>query len=155
ARGQSDVRITTPVAALAITGTSGDLAYAADTGFRLRCRDGTWTCHVGERVRHVKPTEQTDSSMTRHVEVVKVVATAQLGDSFGGLSEAETLSLVNDGDGRGAIGFSGAGTRAGATVKPPRHHGPKKPKKPKKPKRRSSYIRPPKIIRPPIKGDDM
>jgi len=145
ARGQSDFRVATPVSTLAITGTAGDLAYVADFGYRLLCSDGTWTCRVGQRTRHVKPTERTDSTMTRNVETVKAAAAPGMGDSFGGLTAAETKSLANHGGGRGGMGFSGAGTGAGKTVKPP------KPTKPKKegPGKRSSHLGPPKIVRPP------
>jgi len=149
ARGLSDFRITTPVSTLAITGTSGELAYMADFGYRLRCGDGTWTCQVGGKTRHVEPTEQTSSTMTRHVEAVKAASAPQLGDAFGGLSTAEKSSLVQSGGGRGAIGFAGAGTGAGNTIKPPKHHGPKKVIKPKK---RSSHIGPPPVVRPPAPG---
>lgn len=117
ARGPNDFHVATPVAILAVTGTSGHVGHTGDFGSGLAGRTGTWSAQVGPRHRNVSGTETVNSTMQRHVETVKQNLTPQLGDVYGGLTESEQRSLLNYGGGRGAIGFVGAGSNTASVFR--------------------------------------
>ena len=117
ARGPSDFRVTTPVATLAVAGTSGEVAYMGDFGFNLKGETGTWQARVGRKLRQVQELEGLDSTLALYVDMVKSKMLPKLGDMFGGLTGRERLSMRDNSGGRGAIGFLPAGNRARAIIR--------------------------------------
>ena len=106
-RAPNDFRVQTPVALLSVTGTSGEIGYAGDSGLQLRGETGTWRVASAGRKRDVRAGETTDENLTPSIERAKAKRQLLLGDAHGGLSEAEKSELRYNGDGRGALRFSG------------------------------------------------
>jgi len=117
ARGPSDFRVTTPVATLAVAGTSGEVAYMGDFGFNLKGKTGSWQARVGRKLRQIQELETLDSTLALYVDMVKSKMLPKLGDMFGGLTGRERLSMRDNSGGRGAIGFLPAGNRARAIIR--------------------------------------
>lgn len=106
-RAPNDFRVQTPVALLSVTGTSGEIGYTADAGVQLRGETGTWRVMAAGRKRNVKAGETTDDKLTPSIEREKTKRQVLIGDAYGGLSEADKRELRYNGDGRGALRFSG------------------------------------------------
>jgi hypothetical protein len=130
-RGPNDFEISTPVATLSVRGSRGRYGFTGDKGLSLQTYTGHWAVKgQGAPTHNLRGREQA----TRRINSSKVNTTAsiqqmkrqtRLGDYFG-LSRQEVKSQVNNGQGRGIIGYTGGGTQARKVV------GPKpKPARPK------------------------
>ena len=115
ARGPNDFSVETPVATLAVTGTAGSLAFAGDSGFRLRGTRGSWLCRMGSRRRRVSGTEGTGGRLWRYFHALQQRFRPMLGDCLGGLPANEARGLLTKGGGRGTFGFI-AGGRGGRRI---------------------------------------
>ena len=116
AAGPNDFRVATPVATAAVAGTSGDTAYTADYGFAISGWTGVWEVTHGRDHRSIRAGEQTDDELTNPVYLKELHGTVQLGDTSGGLVNAELYVLREYGDGRGYLNITGPGGSAGVTT---------------------------------------
>lgn len=115
-KGENDFSVTTPRGTLSARGSKVGLAFAGDRGLGARGYSGTWhavASHTGlrqniQRGQSYNNTNALASALaTQHRDV-------RLGDSSGGLSDAERQNLADNGGGRGVFNFDG-GTNNGST----------------------------------------
>ena len=115
ARGPSDFTVATPVATLAVRGSSSKTGFS-DFGLGLNVGSGDWNVLMGAKGRTFGKGETTDGKLTLAIEKTKLLTAVLLGDVYGGLSKREILSLLNNGGGRGSIGLVGAGVGSQTTI---------------------------------------
>jgi hypothetical protein len=102
ARGPNDFRVATPVAALAVVGTSGKIRFSSDLGLQHRGDTGVWRVLVGTRKRLVRAGEFTDGNLTRSIILIQNGRVVRVIPLFG-LSQAEQDALLHHGSGRGIL----------------------------------------------------
>ncbi len=102
ARGPNDFRVATPVAALAVVGTSGQIRFSSDLGLQHCGYTGVWRVLVGTRKRLVVAGEFTDGNLTRSIILIQNGRVVRVIPLFG-LSQAEQDALLHHGSGRGIL----------------------------------------------------
>ena len=119
AKGPNDFTVVSPVATLAITGSGGEVGFSGDVGFKTNCTSGSFKVFKGFQVRSLGGGEGTNNQMTMATKIAVAQFTTQLGDVYGGMTKSETLSMMTQNGGRGAIGFVGGGVGIIRVLKPP------------------------------------
>jgi hypothetical protein len=122
-QGANDFRVRTAVGTLAATGTGGDMAQWGDFSFQAKGTQGSWQVVVGRRTRSLIPGEWTNKQMSKPLAALLKKLGVNIGDPHGGLTPTEIKNLLNNGAGRGVIGFTGNTKSGGA----PRPHPPRIP----------------------------
>ncbi len=107
-KGENQFEVATPVALAAVRGTEGGIVYTADLGMALTGTEGTWSLH-GSGPLAVRSGETSDGNLTPPTQIAVRNRHPVLGDTHGGLSDAEKSNQRYNGDGRGIFGFAGGG----------------------------------------------
>ncbi len=119
-KGPNDARVSTPVATLSVRGSGADIGFTGDRGLGLRGRSGVWRVAVGPRTRNITAGESTNSQLDAPVDLMQWQHNVQLGDAFGGLTDAEKDRLGNYNNTPGAFAGTGQGSGPKGGVDP--HH---------------------------------
>ena len=107
---RNDFSVSTPVAILSVTGTSGEISYTLDAGLRLEGETGTWAFIAGNRQRNVKPNESTDEDLTPSGERKLAALDVSVDDALGNTGD-EASFVREHGAGRGLSFLRGGGGR--------------------------------------------
>ena len=110
--GYNDFRVRTAIGTLAARGTGGDMAQWGDFSFQAKGTDGAWNVAVSNRKVSLIAGQWTNKELTLPATQLLQRHGIQMGDPHGGLSGNELKNLLQNGSGRGIIGFVGnaAGT---------------------------------------------
>jgi len=105
AAGPNDFTVVTPVATLAVTGTSGDIRFHGDAGLALHGTSGTWNVASGNRETNVAAGERTDGQLTPSIQIAQNSRDPRMVD-VAGLSDSERRHLLQNAAGRGIFSFT-------------------------------------------------
>lgn len=105
AAGPNDFTVATPVATLAVTGTSGMIGLCGDAGLALHGTSGTWNVAAGNRQRNVAAGERTNGRLTPSIQIAQNNRDTRMV-AVTGLSNSERKRLLNNGGGRGIFSFT-------------------------------------------------
>ena len=106
-RGASDFSVSTAVATLSVRGTDGWMAFFGDLGLSLRGAEGTWAVVRGMKERFVRGTQRVNSALDRSSDIKAQERDTAVGDTSGGLTDADKENLAQYGTGRGVFGYVG------------------------------------------------
>ncbi len=126
-RGASDFSVSTAVATLSVRGTDGRIAFSGDRGLFLNGSEGTFAVVRGVRTRMVAANQRVNGNLDRSTDLKNQERDTQVGDTSGGLTDAEKVNLTDFGTGRGVVGYVGnpiATETAVVTEDPEAHHHP-------------------------------
>lgn len=124
AAGPNDFQISTPVATLSVRGTGGQAGFSGDMGMGLMGTQGTWQL-AGQGFQHSLTAGESTffqnlgPGFAAWLQMAMNQRGTQMGDAFGGLSPQEIQNLLNNGAGRGLLGFFGSGSGSLQTPPPP------------------------------------
>jgi len=124
AAGPNDFQISTPVATLSVRGTGGQAGFTGDMGMGLMGTHGTWQL-AGQGFQHSLTAGESTffqnlgPGFAAWLQMAMNQRGTQMGDAFGGLSPQEIQNLLNNGAGRGLLGFFGSGSGSLQTPPPP------------------------------------
>jgi hypothetical protein len=125
-RGASDFSVSTAVATLSVRGTDGWMAFFGDLGLALRGAEGTWAVARGVRTRFVRGTQRTNGALARSPNIKNEERDTQVGDTSGGLTDAEKENLALYSSSGRVDGYVGNPTATGTTTETtdPENHQP-------------------------------
>jgi hypothetical protein len=92
-RGSNDFRVRTPVATLAATGTSGNIAQWGDFSFQCKGTSGSWRAKTPLRTIAVRRGEWTNRQGTPSIRIALAKLDPKIGDIHGGLTRIEVKQL--------------------------------------------------------------
>lgn len=103
--GPSDFQVSTPVATLSVRGSVDDFSFGGDNGAKGESFAGQLKTQVNGRSQTVNPGEQTGSGLPLPILAIMRGYGAPMG--MYGMTPAELLSYLLNGQGRGFFGFGG------------------------------------------------
>ena len=106
-QGENDFRVRTAIGTLAARGTGGDMAQWGDFSFQAKGTDGAWNVVVSNRKVSLIAGEWTNKELALPATQLLKRHGVQMGDPHGGLTGNEVKNLLQNGSGRGIIGFVG------------------------------------------------
>ena len=92
-RGANDFRVRTPVATLAATGTSGNIAQWGDFSLQFHGTTGAWRAKTQKKITSIRAGEWTNRDAAPSIAIVLDKLDTKVGDPHGGLTKAETVEL--------------------------------------------------------------
>jgi len=107
-QGPNDFQIHTPVAALSVRGTGGDVGFSHQ-GMGVNGTEGTWNNNTPGGDTDVGAGETSDEDGTPSGDLDDEDRDTQNGDPHGGTSDEEENNLNQNGGGRGGFDFNGNG----------------------------------------------
>ncbi len=101
-RGTNDYRVKTPVATLAVTGTSGNIGYTSDQGMGIKGTTGTWKIGTPKGNQNIKPGQQSNNKRSLPSQVNSQKFAVAVGDPLGQTGK-EKKNLGDNSGGRGLL----------------------------------------------------
>jgi hypothetical protein len=92
------------------------MSFFGDLGLALRGSEGTWAVVRGVRERFVRGTQRTNGALARSTNIKSEERDTQVGDTSGGLTDAEKENLASFGATGRVDGFVGNPTATGTTT---------------------------------------